>query len=97
MNKPFTADNVKAIFHTWFTDKTTDIIELLNQRAEQWHSEQSGWVKCSDRLPTGEDASETGNVEVWVNMGKNSYSETVLYPRASSWEYSHWRKIVKPE
>lgn len=57
MNKPFTADNVGDIFLKMIKSdfasmsKMEQLVNQLNEIAAK-HSEQSGWVKCSDRLPT---------------------------------------------
>jgi len=54
MNKPFTVDDYNRI--------RTDAVRIgvtneewplyITMQINQWHSQQSGWVKCEDRLPT---------------------------------------------
>ena len=65
------------------------------KQMEREQIEQSGWVKCSDRLPTKDDADEDDCVWVWDAIDNRPMTE-VFY---TDWgkHCTHWRKIVKPE
>lgn len=89
MNKPFTVELLTKEFGPEFAG--------LADRLNQIVSEQSGWVKCSDRLPTKEDADEWGRVLFWSDYFMRSFSKPYHHKGSDKIAFTHWRKIVKPE